>query len=68
MRLVLVIKDGSYLPELCQYLVVSRHIRGQDTADDSLTYLPEKRWKIKVHSCITTSFNVNTTLERGERA
>lgn len=40
MRIVLVVEDGNDFPELCQDIVVSRHVGGQDASDDSLTYFP----------------------------
>lgn len=36
MRLVCVIKLGSYLPELAKYLVVPRHVGGQYGPDHTL--------------------------------
>ena len=37
---VFIIKHRSDFSELCQDIIVSRHVCGQDTSDNSLTYFP----------------------------
>lgn len=39
MGVVLVVKGGDDFTELCQNIVVARHVCSQDASDNTLTYL-----------------------------
>lgn len=52
MGVVLVVKGGDDFTELCQNIVVARHVCSQDASDNTLTYLSgygnkvEEKWQI----------------------